>query len=504
MYDNPVFKKIKKLNSKIQKKKNKPYSQEVSPLNYSFEFNKNKEQIINNYNVKVNITKKKTKNISIGNITLGNNSDKNILNLVSKESNLKNISPLHIEKISYNHKKPKKKENGKFKSEFDSPHKSFNKIILNLKNEFEEIKNRNYSNSKKKQKEKIKNHSLNYLNNLNKTITKYHSLNNSKANFLRKKINSSSLEKVRRIGEKNKNTMEIHRVKNFIFKPFSKKNLQKLNFKTEPKADEKSIKSCFINQINLDKDDKSSLYFAKSSIYSFRQSPTISLSYTINNNDRYKKEMFIEDLYNEIKEYKILIPLLINYIKIQTKIFMENSYKKNVEFCKKEYLYEIDLLKKTNEYLIEQNNKYKKIILNMMFFIEKYYSSSINNQTKISEKISQIIKENEYLREICKSTYLANINKEFITTNSSLTTLKNSFDNSISLMKRIQLNDDIFSKLLMKQNLELTIKKQEKKRDKSLIRKNDENNYPKKRKSLDKIKKKKPMKLNYIRRKNSK
>jgi hypothetical protein len=140
----------------------------------------------------------------------------------------------------------------------------------------------------------------------------------------------------------------------------------------------------------------------------------------------------------------------------------------------------------------------------MMFFIEKYYSSSINNQTKISEKISQIIKENEYLREICKSTYLANINKEFITTNSSLTTLKNSFDNSISLMKRIQLNDDIFSKLLMKQNLELTIKKQEKKRDKSLIRKNDENNYPKKRKSLDKIKKKKPMKLNYIRRKNSK
>jgi len=101
MYDNPFFKKIRNLNSKIQKKKNKPYSQEISPLNYSFEFNKNKDQIINNYNVKVNITKKKTKNISIGNITLGNNSDKNILNIVSKESNLKNISPLHldIEKI---------------------------------------------------------------------------------------------------------------------------------------------------------------------------------------------------------------------------------------------------------------------------------------------------------------------------------------------------------------------------------------------------------------------
>ena len=509
MYDNPFFKKIRNLNSKIQKKKNKPYSQEISPLNYSFEFNKNKDQIINNYNVKVNITKKKTKNISIGNITLGNNSDKNILNIVSKESNLKNISPLHldIEKISYNSKKQKKKENGKFRSELDSPHKSFNKIILNLKNEFEEIKNRNYSNSKKKQKEKKKNHSLNHLSNLNKTMTKYHSLNNSKANFQRKKINSSSLEKLRRIGEKNKKTMEIHRIKNFIFKPFSKKNLQKLNFKTEPKADEKSIKSCFINQINLDKDDKSSLYFAKSSIYSFRQSPTISLSYTINNNDKYKKEMLIEDLYNEIKEYKFLVPLLIKYIKIQKKIFMENSYKKNVEFCKKEYLYEIDLLKKTNEYLIEQNNKYKQIILNMMFFIEKYYSSSIINQNKISEKISQIIKENEYLREICKSTLIINIYKEFFTTNSSLTTLKNSFDNSTSLMKRVQineLNDDIFSKLLMKQNLELTIKKQEKKRDKSLIRKKYEYNYPKKKKTLDKLRKKKPLKLNYIKRKNSK
>ena len=137
-------------------------------------------------------------------------------------------------------------------------------------------------------------------------MTKYHSLNNSKPNIQRKKINSSSLEKMRRFGENNKNTMEIHRIKNFIFKPFSKKNLQKLNFKTEPKAEEKSIKSCFINQINLDKDDKSSLYFAKSSIYSFRQSPTISLSYTINNNDRYKKEMLIEDLCSEIKEIEEL------------------------------------------------------------------------------------------------------------------------------------------------------------------------------------------------------
>ena len=135
---------------------------------------------------------------------------------------------------------------------------------------------------------------------------------------------------------------------------------------------------------------------------------------------------------------------------------MENSYKKNVEYIKKEYLKEIDLFKKTNEYIIEQNNKFKKIILNMMYFIEKDYSSSIINQKKISNIISEILKENTFLREICKSRNY--INKEFISTNSSVNSLKNSFDNSNSFMKRIQFNEDIFSKLLVKQNLELTIK----------------------------------------------
>ena len=65
MFKNPFFKKISKVNPKNQFKRNKPFTQNISPLNYSFESNKNKDHIINNYNVKVNITKKKTKNISI-------------------------------------------------------------------------------------------------------------------------------------------------------------------------------------------------------------------------------------------------------------------------------------------------------------------------------------------------------------------------------------------------------------------------------------------------------
>ena len=497
MFKNSFFKKISKVNPKNQFKRNKPYTQNISPLNYSFESNKNKDHIINNYNVKVNITKKKTKNISIGNITVNNNSNKNI-----------NKSPfnLDLDKITYESKKLRKRGKEKFKSAFDSPNKSLNKIILNLKNEFEEIKNKTRSNSQQKQKEDKKNNSNTSINkesiNNNKPIKsniQFHSINNSKLHKL-KRINNNNSLSLEKIGENSKNTMEINRINNFIFKPFLKKNLQKINFKTEPKGEDKSIKSCYINQLNLSKDDKSLLYYAKSSLYSFRQSPTISFSYITNKKNKYKKEDLIDKLYNEIKEYKLIIPLLIQYIKIQSKIFMENSYKKNEEYAKKEYLKEIELLKETNQYLIEQNNKYKRIILNMMCYLEKDYSSSIINQKKISEIISQILKENDYLREVSKSTL--NINKEIITTNVSLTSLKTSIDNSNAFMKRIQINEDIFSKLLVKDNLELTCKKEEKKRDSSIIKKKFEYNFPKKRKDIEIFLKNKMFKLSYLKKKN--
>ena len=504
MFENSFFKKITKLNPKNQPKKKKLYSQEISPLNYSFELKKNKDQIINNYNVKVNITKKKTKNISIGNITLGTNSDKSILNLVSKDSNLKKVSPLHldIKKVIYEPTKIKKNDKKeKFKSALDSPNKSFNKIILNLKNEFEEIKNRNHSGSKTKSKEKKTKNSNNKINkriitvnniNLNKSINKFHSLNNSKLNKQKINNNSSSLEKLKTFGEKNKKTMEIQRVKNFIFK--HKPNVK--IHREEPLFEEKSTKSCFNKSMNFD--DKNLLY-SKKIIYSFVQSPIISFSYYMNKkNYNLKKKKLHEKMSNENKEFKILIPLLIQYIKIQNKVFIENTYKRNIEYVKKEYLKEIELLKKTNEYLIEENNKYKQVILNMMYFLEKDYSSSIINQKKISENISHILKENEYLRELSKSVKEISISS----INSSFGTLKNSFDNSNSLIKRIQLNDDIFSKLLQKQKLELTIKKKEIIRDKSVIKRKLHNDKLKnKKKQNEKSTKIKPLKLCYIKKK---
>ena len=183
---------------------------------------------------------------------------------------------------------------------------------------------------------------------------------------------------------------------------------------------------------------------------------------------------------------------------MQNKVFIENTYKRNIEYVKKEYLKEIELLKKTNEYLIEENNKYKQVILNMMYFLEKDYSSSIINQKKISENISHILKENEYLRELSKSVKEISISS----INSSFGTLKNSFDNSNSLIKRIQLNDDIFSKLLQKQKLELTIKKKEIIRDKSVIKRKLHNDKLKnKKKQNEKSTKIKPLKLCYIKKK---
>ena len=74
-----------------------------------------------------------------------------------------------------------------------------------------------------------------------------------------------------------------------------------------------------------------------------------------------------------------------------------------------------------------------------------------------------------------------------------------SIDNSHTFIRRIQYNEDIFSKLLIKQNLELTIKKEEKKRDNSLIKKNKlDYNRVKNKKLIEKLNKRKPLKLSYI------
>lgn len=92
--------------------------------------NKQGDQIINNYNVKVNITKKKPKNISIANLTLNN------VNHYEHNKNKSDISDI-------------KNAN----SVLNSPKRSYNKIISKLKNEFREITNKSNNAESKEENE---------------------------------------------------------------------------------------------------------------------------------------------------------------------------------------------------------------------------------------------------------------------------------------------------------------------------------------------------------------
>ena len=91
---------------------------------------KQKDQIINNYNVKVNITKKKTKNISIANLTLNNANHYEHNKNKSDLSDIKNAN-----------------------SVLNSPKRSYNKIISKLKNEFREITNKSNNAESKEENE---------------------------------------------------------------------------------------------------------------------------------------------------------------------------------------------------------------------------------------------------------------------------------------------------------------------------------------------------------------
>ena len=104
-----------------------------------------KDQIINNYNVKVNITKKNTKNISIGNLTMNNKSRHELLNLFQSPVS-RSISPfksLNVKKYFDKkfEKNKKRSKSPKIISGLETP-RGFDKMINNLKTEFDKIQNK--------------------------------------------------------------------------------------------------------------------------------------------------------------------------------------------------------------------------------------------------------------------------------------------------------------------------------------------------------------------------
>ena len=308
-------------------------------------------------------------------------------------------------------------------SVLDSPNRSYNKIILNLKTEFEEITRKTHSKDSKEKENKAT------------------SLNNSNYFYRNSSNNILILNK-----KKENKKYEINRQ----FKPLRNKRKEK-----------NSINNCSINNIFLG----TNITFCKN--YSIIKENNFSLLSYKNINE--KKN---EKLEKEIIDYKIMIKLLKEYIQTQIKVFTFNSRKYNKEFIKNESLKKIKILEEEVKKLSQFNQSLKLICFNLFYQIEESYNSSLEREKKIRTIISQLLKENIYLRELSKSVRI--INNESISLKEN--TFKINFNKSKestneSFIKKIKSTEDIFSKLLVTE-MENTIKRDDKnKRNKSRIKK---------------------------------
>ncbi len=409
-----MFEYLKTKKKPNQKNIHSTKSIDISKSNITKQLNLNigkKEYLIIN-NLKL---QKKTNQITL-------NNSKTNFNILVKNQKTRSISPLNIDiikKPNENNFKNKKTNLTMPNSVLDSPNRSYNKIILNLKTEFDEITRKTHS---KDSKEKD-----------NKTT----SLNNSNYFYRNSNNNILILNK-----KKDKKKYEINKQ----FKPLRNK-----------KKEKNSINNCSINNIFLG----TNITFSKN--YSIIKENNFSLISYKNINEKIEKEII---------DYKIMIQLWKEYIHTQIKIFIFNSRKYNKEFIQNESLKKIKILEEEVKKLSQFNQNLKLICFKLFYQIEESYNSSLEREKKIRQIISQLLKENIYLRELSKSERL--INNESISLKEN--TFKINFNKSKestneSFIKKIKSTEDIFSKLLVTE-MENTIKRDDRnKRNKSLIKK---------------------------------
>ena len=413
-----MFEYLKTKKKPNQKNIHSTKSIDISKSNITKQLNLNlgkKEYLIIN-----NLKLQKKKN----QITLNNS--KTNFNFLVKNQKTRSISPLNIDiikKPNENTFKNKKTNLTMPNSVLDSPNRSYNKIILNLKTEFEEITRKTHSKDSKEKENKAT------------------SLNNS--NYFYRNSNNNIL-----ILNKKKENKKYEINRRFI--PLRNK-----------KKEKNSINNCSINNIFLG----TNITFCKN--YSIIKENNFSLLSYKNINE--KKN---EKLEKEIIDYKIMIKLLKEYIHSQIKVFTCNSRKYNKEFLKKESLKKIKILEEEVKKLSQFNQSLKLICFNLFYQIEESYNSSLEREKKIRQIISQLLNENIYLRELSKSVRI--INNESISLKEN--TFKINFNKSKestneSFIKKIKSTEDIFSKLLVTE-MENTIKRDDKnKRNKSRIKK---------------------------------
>ena len=176
-------------------------SKEFYPFKNITEGNRKKiEPIINNYNVKLNITKNKTKNISIGNLTMNNKSKNELLNFLNTPLS-RSISPfnsLNVKKyVDKKFEKSRSKDkSSKVSSGIDSP-RSYDKIIRSLKSEFAKIKNKN-----SKDRKTINSNNNKYIN---KSFILNKSQNNDFKIFVKRNKSGNKINKDHHIKLNNNN-----------------------------------------------------------------------------------------------------------------------------------------------------------------------------------------------------------------------------------------------------------------------------------------------------------
>ena len=345
-------------------------SKEFFPLESIIEGKKKKDDnLINNYNLKVNITKKKTKNISIGNLTMNNKSKSELLSILNTPMS-RSISPfnsLNVKKYVDKKIEKSKDKSSKVSSAIDSP-RSYDKMISKLKNEFAKIRNKN-------SKERKTIHSNN-----NKYMNKSFNLNMNK-NF--------------KVFIKNKSKSKKDKEKSILLNKNIKRNLSN-NIRNNT--------NCFINNINFDIKNKRNIDIKNKSKYIHSQ----QISFSIISKNKYLKE---KNLINELNQKNNLIDFLLKFISI-----IKNVFIKNISFYANKYFQFIDSeknkeLNKQIDLLINENKNLKQVSLSLIYYLKEDYSLNIENEKKIKQKVSELLKENTYLRTVSQSlNYLKNVN----------------------------------------------------------------------------------------------
>ena len=382
-------------------------SKTYSQNKYNSEINGSKEKIIINYK------KLMKSNLSFNNL-------KSNVNLIMKNSKKRSISPINKD-INIKRKeiniKNKKIPITMPNSVLDSPSRSYNQIISNLKTEFDEITRKTQSKDSKE-----KNNQTTSLNN--------YGYSNSRTNIF-----------------KNKDRIKKIRIKDYLFKPIKRKI----------QNNEKTINNCSINNIFLG----TNITFDRN--LSLIKENNFSL---LGKNQLNEKNN--EKIIQELKDCKLAISLLKEYIKIQIEVYSENSKKYNKEYIQCELMKKINILEEEVKELLNYNKQLKLTCFKLLYFIESNYDSTLEREKIICKNVSQLLKENIYLRELSNSVTL--INKGIINKNSNfeLNESLKEYSNH-SFLNRIKMSESFFSKLL-NNDMGNTIKKDNRKRDKSRIR----------------------------------